>query len=232
MSDFHFTRSSNFPPVVKNLIIINALVFFAQAMLDSQIQLTSKLALWPVKFDEFHPYQIATNMFAHGSLGHLFFNMLALWLFGKDLENIWGHKRFLFFYLSCGVGAAALHMGIQYFRFDQVVQETEAALTRGDNETAMRIVRQIGPALGASGAIMGVMAAFAYLFPNTAMVIPPVPVPVKAKWLILFLAAGDLFSGIANTGKDNIGHFAHLGGALTGIIIVLIWNKTNRRTLY
>jgi membrane associated rhomboid family serine protease len=232
MSNFQFTRVERFPPIVKNLIIINILVFVAQIVFDNQIQLTQKLSLWPVKSDEFKPYQIATHMFAHIGFVHLLFNMLGLWMFGRVLENVWGGKRFLFFYLACGVGATILSLGIDYFRYDQIIHDAEVAFANNDKETAIRIIRQLGYSLGASGAVLGVLAGFGYLFPNTEMMIVPIPVPVKAKWLILGIVAIDLFSGIANTGKENVGHFAHLGGALTGFIIVLIWNKTNRRTLY
>jgi len=232
MSNFRYTRPDRFPPIVKNLIIINVLVFVAQMVLEEQLHLTSKISLWPLKSEEFKPYQIATHMFAHGGIGHLLFNMLGLWMFGRILENVWGGKRFLFFYLACGIGATLLSMGIDYFRYDQVMQDAQAALNNGDMENAIRIRRQLGASLGASGAILGVLAGFGYLFPNTELMIIPIPVPVKAKWLVIGVIAIDLFSGISNTGKDNIGHFAHLGGALTGLIIVFIWNKTNRRTLY
>jgi len=133
---------------------------------------------------------------------------------------------FLFFYLVCGVGAAALHLAIQYFRCEQLLQD----FTNNDINAIKAHLGAAAPALGASGAIMGVMAAFAYTFPNTEMMIIPIPIPVKAKWLVLLYALYDLFGGLY--GSDGIAHFAHLGGALTGIIIVLIWNKTKRSTLY
>jgi membrane associated rhomboid family serine protease len=219
MSNFRFTRVDRFPPTVKNLIIINVLVWVAQLIYDKKdglsFFLTSKLALYPINDPEFKPYQIATHMFSHstytfpqGSIVfyHILFNMFTLYMFGRILENVWGAKRFLIFYLACGVGAAAAHLITQY-------------LMGGGSS-----------AVGASGAIMGVMAAFAYLFPNTELYVMLIPIPVKAKWAMLGLAAIDLFGGVS--GGDNIAHFAHLGGALTGIIIVLIWNKTNRKTLY
>jgi membrane associated rhomboid family serine protease len=214
MSNVRFTRPDNFPPVVKNLIIINVLVWIAQLSLDKQYSLTNILALWPVGSELFKPYQIATHMFAHAAYDgfgrivfyHILFNMFALWMFGRILENVWGPKRFLLFYFICGIGAAAAHLLIQY-------------LNGG-----------IAPVVGASGAIMGVFAAFAYLFPNTEMYFLFIPFPIKAKWMVIGLAAFDLFGGIS--GGDNIAHFAHLGGALTGFILVLIWNRTNRRRFY
>jgi membrane associated rhomboid family serine protease len=214
MSNVRFTRPDNFPPVVKNLIIINVLVWIAQLSLDKQYNLTNILALWPLGTELFKPYQIATHMFAHAAYDgfgrivfyHILFNMFALWMFGRILENVWGPKRFLLFYFICGIGAAAAHLIVQY-------------LNGG-----------YAPVVGASGAIMGIFAAFAYLFPNTEMYFLFIPFPIKAKWMVIGLAAFDLFGGIS--GGDNIAHFAHLGGALTGFILVLIWNRTNRRRFY
>lgn len=208
MSDFRYYRPNNFPPIVKNLIIINVLVFVAQNIYDKQYQLTGRLALYPIDSPYFQPYQIATHMFTHGSITHILFNMFGLYMFGKVLENVWGPKRFLLFYLVCGVGAAAAHLAVQYF-------------TGG-----------YSAAVGASGAIMGIFAAFAYLFPNTELYIMFIPIPIKAKWAVIGFAAIDLFGGVAQMSGDNIAHFAHLGGALTGFILVLIWNKSNRRKFY
>ena len=137
-------------------------------------------------------------------------------------------KRFLFFYLICGVGAAVCHMAIQHFRYEHAVDLYNAGNIAG----AAKIIGSLGPMLGASGAIMGIFAAFAYLFPNTELLLMFFPVPIKAKWLVLGYVLLDLFGGIGALPGDNIAHFAHLGGAITGFIIVFIWNKTNRRTLY
>jgi membrane associated rhomboid family serine protease len=150
--------------------------------------------------------------------------MFALWMFGRILENVWGPKRFLVFYLASGVGAAALHLTMQYFRCEALLQEI---LAHNPNVSP---AGAIAPALGASGAIMGLFAAFAYLFPNTELFFLFIPFPIKAKWLVLIMVGLDLFGGFSNS--DNVAHFAHLGGAITGFIIVFIWNKTNRRTLY
>lgn len=224
MSNFRFTRPDRFPPVIKNLIIINVLVWIAQLIYDKKdgltMALTNKLALYPVSSPEFKPYQIATHMFAHSSYTvsfsapegriyffHILFNMFALFMFGRILENVWGAKRFLFFYLACGVGAAVAHLAMQ------------------------EIMGGYSAAVGASGAVMGVFIAFGYLFPNTELMIIPIPFPIKAKWLVLFYIAIDLFGGLGY-GDDKIAHFAHLGGAITGFLIVYFWNKTNRRTLY
>lgn len=212
MSNVRFTRPERFPPIVKNLIILNVLAWIAQLTLDSQYQITMRGALWPVSSPFFEPYQVFTTMFLHAvpfeAFFHIFFNMFALYMFGRVLENVWGPKRFLFFYLACGLGASAAHLLMQHF------------------------MGGIYPAVGASGAIMGVMVAFAYLFPNTELMIIPIPVPVKAKWLVIGYVLLDLFGGFGKVAGDNIAHFAHLGGALVGFIILVIWNKTNRKRLY
>jgi membrane associated rhomboid family serine protease len=214
-----YTRPDSFPPVVKNLIIINVLVWVAQLIYDRQgYDLSSILALYPLGSEDFKPYQIATHMFAHAAydspvhwniqFSHILFNMFGLWMFGRVLENVWGPKRFLLFYLICGVGAAAAHLAVQYF-------------TGG-----------YSAAVGASGAIMGILAAFAYLFPNTELYLMFIPIPIKAKWAVLGMVLLDLVGGVGQVTGDNIAHFAHLGGAATGFILVLIWKKTNRRKFY
>lgn len=216
MSQFQFTRPDSMPPITKNLIIINVLIWLAQIYFDKQgMGLTEKIALYPIGSEEFRPYQIATHMFAHSALDaaggieffHILFNMFALYMFGKVLENVWGPKRFLFFYFVCGVGAAAAHLAVQYY-------------TGGYSF-----------AVGASGAIMGILAAFAYLFPNTELYLY-FAIPVKAKWAVLGFVLIDLFLGIRNFSGDSVAHFAHLGGAITGFILVLIWNKTGRKRFY
>ena len=244
MSEFRYYRPSNFPPVVKNLIIINVLVFVGQITIS---HLTERLMLYPImpealrralveknwidEYQKFQPYQIFTHLFSHSPtmFAHILFNMFALWMFGRILENVWGPKRFLFFYLVSGVGAAALHLTMQYFRCESLWQDVIAG---SSSVTPERIMGASAPALGASGAIMGLFAAFAYLFPNTELFFLFIPFPIKAKWMVLALVGLDLFGGFSKVSGDNVAHFAHLGGAITGFIIVFIWNKTNRRTLY
>lgn len=196
-------------PIVLNLIIINALVYLVQVMFDGpetmnilDQKITSKIALYPYQTSYFEPYQLVTHMFAHGGFFHLFFNMFVLWMFGSTLERSWGPKRFLIFYFTCGLAAGVAHLILEF-----------------------------SPAVGASGAIMGLFAAYAYLFPNTELIIFPIPIPVKAKYAIALLALYDLFSGVSPSG-DNIAHFAHLGGLVMGLIMVIYWNKTNEKTFY
>jgi membrane associated rhomboid family serine protease len=242
MSNIRYTRPDALPPIVKNLVIINALVFLAQVTVGRQFDLTERFSLYPYmpsallevakrdlpNYYGFQPYQIATYMFSHapGDIFHIVFNMFGLWMFGRVLENVWGPKRFLLFYFACGVGAAVLHMGIQYFRCLELLQ----ALQNNIPPTAS-LLGAVTPMLGASGAVMGIIAAFAYLFPNTEMYIMFIPFPVKAKWAAIGYIVFDLLGGLG-VYSDNVAHFAHLGGAVTGFIIVLIWNKTGRRRFY
>ena len=244
MSAFRYTRPDNFPPVIKNLIIINVLVWVAQLVFYKDFNLTDKLALYPIDSPEFRPYQIITHMFAHASYDgqghivffHILFNMFTLWMFGRILENVWGGKRFLIFYILSGIGAAACHLLVQHLRYDPaILQGLSKAIENNDQSAYDYFASKAGflaAALGASGAIMGVMAAFAYTFPNTELYIMFIPVPIKAKWAVLGFVAIDLFGGLSSISGDNIAHFAHLGGAITGFIIVSICNKTNRRPMY
>ncbi|HQW83210.1 MAG TPA: rhomboid family intramembrane serine protease [Ferruginibacter sp.] len=191
-------------PIVLNLIIINALVYLVQYLFDgTDEKITRLLALFPYNTVYFKPYQLITHMFAHGGFFHLFFNMFVLWMFGSLLEKAWGPKKFLIFYFICGFAAGVTHLALENV-----------------------------PAVGASGAIMGLFAAFAYLFPNTELIIFPIPVPVKAKYAIALMAAYDLFGGVYPSSGGNIAHFAHLGGLVMGFILVLFWNKTNKKTFY
>ncbi len=191
-------------PVVLNLIIINALVYLIQVVFDGQEErITRELALFPYQTEYFKPYQLVTHMFTHGGFFHLLFNMFVLWMFGSLLERAWGPKRFLIFYFICGLAAGVAHLALEF-----------------------------APAVGASGAIMGLFAAFAYLFPNTELIIFPIPLPVKAKYAVALMAAFDLFGGVYPASGANIAHFAHLGGLVMGFILVIYWNKTDKKTFY
>jgi membrane associated rhomboid family serine protease len=217
-------------PVVLNLIIINVLVFLAQIFIGGNTVPNSAddwFALHHYKSDFFKPYQIVTHMFMHGSFGHLFFNMFGLFMFGRMIEMVWGPKRFLIFYLACGLAAALAQMGNYVYDFRAVDQMILPADLNEQYQLQLRIANTVG----ASGAIMGIFAAFAYLFPNTELVLFPIPVPVKAKYAVAIMAAIDLFGGVYSTG-GGIAHFAHLGGLAMGFILVIIWNKTNRKTFY
>ncbi|HEU4858280.1 MAG TPA: rhomboid family intramembrane serine protease [Chitinophagaceae bacterium] len=231
---FRYTRPDTLPPIVKNLIFINVLFFLATEFLFRDIGefgLQGVFGLWPVNHENFRPYQIFTHMFTHAGFMHIFFNMFSLWMFGRMLENIWGPKKFLLFYLICGIGAAVAHMSVAYFQYKDVLGMMEMLKATGQTEYLDMVQSGAYYAVGASGAVMGVLVGFAYLFPNTELMLLFPPIPIKAKWLILGLVAFDLFGGLGKT-SDGIAHWAHLGGAAMGFILVYIWNKTNKKTFY
>ena len=218
-------------PVILNLIIINTLVFFAQWAFGGLTPLNSVndlFALHHYKSDVFRPHQLITHLFMHGSFFHLLFNMFGLWMFGTMLERVWGPKKFIVFYLICGVAAGLTQLGSYAHTFWDVDHTALNAAMNDEYQTALRMACTVG----ASGAVMGVLAGFGCLFPNTQLMIIPIPVPVKAKWAILGIIAIDVFGGVSNTEGDNVAHFAHVGGALMGFLIVLYWNRTNKATFY
>jgi len=217
-------------PVVLNLVIINVLVYLAQTFIGGGGEfnkVNDLFALHHYKSEYFRPYQIVTHMFMHGGFFHLFFNMFALWMFGTMLERVWGPKRFLIFYLVCGLAAAFAQMGSYTYNFWEIDHATISQQTSDFYQEALRRNYTVG----ASGAIMGLFGAFGYLFPNTELIIFPIPVPIKAKWAVAIMAAFDLFGGVYPA-QSSIAHFAHLGGLAMGLILVFIWNKTNKKTFY
>jgi membrane associated rhomboid family serine protease len=233
MSQFRFTRPDRFPPVIKNLLIINILIFIAQETFGAKSGVIENLfALHDVHSVFFKPYQVFTYMFLHGGFDHLLFNMLALWMFGTTLENFWGSKRFLQFYLICGIGAGLLHLGVLYLEMRPIMESFRMlpAIQQLELIESPRFKVNVAT-VGASGAIFGCLAAFGYLFPNTLIYLYFL-FPIKAKWFVIIYGALELALAVRNSAGDNVAHFAHLGGAITGIIIVYIWNKSNRRTLY
>lgn len=192
-------------PAVLNIIIITGLVYLAIQFLSTpSLDIAAYLVRFPYKSGLFQPYQVVTSIFTHLNFLQLLFSMLALWFFGVTLERIWGPVRFLMFYLLCGITA-----GLIAVFFDNSI------------------------GFGASGSIMGLLAAFAYLFPNMPLMIFPIPFPVKAKYLVMGIAALDLLSGFSQSVKGGgFGSFSQLGGLAMGLIVVIIWNKTNKRTFY
>ena len=198
-----YRPSQSSTPVVLNLIIINAIVFVGQLVFDKSFGLTKYLMLYPLGSGLFSPYQLISCMFAHGGIFHILFNMYALWLFGAPLERQWGGKKFLIFYFVCGIAAGL---------------------------TELLFVHNV-PSLGASGAIMGLLAAFAMSFPNVEFYILPIPFPIKAKYLAAIYAAMDVFGQFSGFG-GNVAHFAHLGGLVMGFILCIIWKKTGKSNSY
>ncbi len=216
----HFQFYQPFSGVVKHLIILNALMFFGsyavlggEAWNATTYEYTNLgrliLAVYMPGSENFRPFQIVTHMFMHGDLGHLAFNMFSLYIFGPMVEMAWGHKRFLFYYLFCGLGALTLHMGVQWWELSR-----EGFDPRSWN----------GAMLGASGAIFGVYVAFAYLFPNQVISLLFPPISLKAKYFVLIMAVAELFYGIRGA-STGIAHFAHIGGALFGFGLIMYWYR-------
>jgi membrane associated rhomboid family serine protease len=218
MSFYQFYQP--FTGVVRHLIIINVLMFIGTyAIMRPEVYDPSGedyavlgrlyLAGFMPGSPHFRPFQIATHMFMHGNLGHLFFNMLSLYFFGPMVEMVWGHKRFLFYYLICGLGAYALHMGVQWWELERM----------GVDPTTWN-----GAMLGASGAIFGILVAFAYLFPNQVISLIFPPISLKAKYFVPIMAVLELVYGVGGV-STNIAHFAHLGGALFGFVLIMYWYR-------
>jgi membrane associated rhomboid family serine protease len=214
------------PVVTKNLIAINVLVFLATIVLDRYgYDLNSLLGLHLFLADDFKPFQIVTYMFMHGGFMHLFFNMFALYMFGRVLEMVWGPKRFLIFYVFTGVGAGIIQEIVQYLYYS-----TQLSMYSGVDFGAGLIVPMaqylnMWVTVGASGAVYGILLAFAMNFPNERLFVMPFPFPIKAKYFVLIFGAIELFTGLGNSAGDNVAHFAHLGGMLFGLILILYWRK-------
>jgi membrane associated rhomboid family serine protease len=216
--------------MAKIIIIINALVWLAQITVGRDLlSIEDLFALHHFSSVHYHFWQFITYMFLHSSdsFFHILFNMFALWMFGSTLENLWGPAKFLSFYLVCGLGAGLT----QAIALTYDISQYNAMFEAGQLGAAELFALINVSTLGASGAVMGIFAAFAYTFPNSQMIILPIPFPIKAKWALLGLGILDVLGGISSE-STGIAHFAHLGGAAVGIIIVMIWNKRNRSDFY
>jgi len=258
------------PPVVKNLLIINGLCYLATISLESafSIDLVGLMGLHYFGSDLFRPYQFATYMFFHADFPHILYNMFALWMFGYLLENVWGPKRFLSYYIITGIGAGIIQMAVTWWDLSSI---QHAAATYGSNPSldgfiafvknyypryyevegtvkifinewslnhsipayasqSVEYVNQLiklqmdVPTIGASGAVYGILLAFGMMFPNMLVYIYFL-FPIKAKWIVLLYGGIEIFSGISNNPSDNVAHFAHLGGMLFGLIMILYWKK-------
>ena len=210
---------SSLPPVTKNLIIINVIVFVA-SLLNQNFMIGTFALFYPTSV-YFHWWQVVTHMFMHGGFWHIFFNMYTLLIFGCVVERIIGSKKFLLFYFICGLGAVALHLGVEYLQMQSYMQG--AAL---GNATAIQNIAMIKntPTVGASGAIYGVLMGYAMLFPESRMTLLFPPVTLSAKWMVVIFAAIELFTGVTGL-SAGIAHFAHLGGMLIGWLMILSWRK-------
>ncbi len=215
-------------PVTKNLLIINILVFFGtEVALRYGIDLTSYLGLHFFLASNFQPLQLVTYMFMHGGFTHLFFNMFAVYMFGSLLEQTWGSKRFLIYYLVCGVGAGLIQEGVQYIEY--VTQLSHyAQVNTGTAIIPMEEYLNMMSTVGASGAVYGILLGFGMLFPNNRLFVFPIPVPIKAKFFVIGYALIELYAGLANNPSDNVAHFAHLGGMVFGFILIMMWRKRYR----
>jgi membrane associated rhomboid family serine protease len=226
---------SQLPEVVKNLLIINGLFFLATISLESYgIDFKRWFALHQFQSPDFEPYQLITHFFMHANFPHLLFNMFMLWMFGKTLENVWGAKRFLIYYIITGLGAAMIYiLFVQYQIYGisdnfpellELAKEGKYSVGNTNSEKLSQLV--LSPMVGASGAVYGLLLAFGMLFPNTLLYIY-FAIPIKAKYVVMALGGIALFSGIMNNPADNIAHFAHLGGMIFGFILLKYWQKNN-----
>ncbi len=223
MSDFRPSGFSVLPTVVKNLLIINVLFFLATIAAETvlRIDLSDYLGLHYIGASDFQPYQLVTYMFMHGNFGHLFFNMFALWMFGNTLENIWGPTKFLIFYFVCGIGAGLTQELVQYIQYVTTLQDYTSVNMSG-TIISMNEYLNMMTTVGASGAVYGILLAFGMMFPNSTIYIY-FAIPIKAKWFVLIYGIIELFAGF--TSVDNVAHFAHLGGMIFGLILILYWKK-------
>lgn len=239
MGIFYLLR--NMPPAVKNLFFINLLFFIGSKVLSDilEMNLQYELGMKYIGSVYFKPFQVFTHMFMHANFSHILFNMFGLLMFGSMLERFIGTQKFLLLYISAGLGAAFLEQGYWAYKITELVgtafppdfiqykvlQGLPVEGIANIGEFAKRIVT---PMVGASGAIYGLLAAYALYFPNSELFFIFIPFPIKAKYLVPGLMFVDLFLGVSNFSWDSIAHFAHLGGAITGFVLIKIWNKSRR----
>ena len=210
------------PTVTKNLLIINVLLWFGSlALTRLGIDLNSLLGLHFFKASNFRLYQLFTYMFMHEGFQHVFFNMFAVWMFGGVMEQTWGARRFLFFYIACGLGAGLIQEGVQYLQWFFELSQYGPTVSMSQYLNMINTV-------GASGAVYGILLGYGMTYPNNQLFIIPIPVPIKAKWLVTAYVVLELLLGLSNRPGDNVAHFAHLGGMLVGFLIILYWKNKYR----
>ena len=214
---------NNLPTVTKNLLIINILCFFGVVVAQRYgIDAERLFSLHFFMASDFNAAQLITYMFMHANFQHIFFNMFALWMFGRVLEQVWGPKRFLTYYLICGIGAGLVQELVQYVQYASVLQGYDAVNT-GLGTIAMSEYLNLMRTVGASGAVYGILLAFGMLFPNSEMFVFPLPMPIKAKYFVMGYFVIELVLGLS--AGDNVAHFAHLGGMLFGLALIIYWKK-------
>lgn len=223
---FGTSSGSSSQSVVINLIILNVVLFLAQTLLPAGLggeRMTQLLGLHFWKSENFGLWQTITYMFLHGGWSHLFFNMFALWMFGRILESDLGGKRFLTYYMICGIGAGLCNLGVNWLEYNslaaQYAQSDPAGLQWWANNTTT---------IGASGAVFGVLLAFGMLHPNDRIMLLIPPIPLKAKYFVIGYGILELFLGVTQYSTSNIAHFAHVGGMLFGFVLLVIWKRTRK----
>lgn len=263
------------PDVVKNLLIINAILFLTLMVFGDKfnVDLNDILGLHYFQAEKFRPYQLITYMFMHGNFMHIFFNMFALWMFGSAMENFWGTKRFLIYYMVTGIGAALTQYAVLYYQLSPVLDSLDAFISNPQLAAFQEMISNgtisiISPEMqesfhdfsvkydalmlkdpsltlpavvefvqqykidylnapvvvGASGAVFGLLLAYGMIFPNNVIYIY-FAIPLKAKYFVILYGAIELYSGLSNNAADNVAHFAHLGGMLFGIFLILYWKR-------
>lgn len=221
----NFRRNSilgSMPPVVKNIIIVNVLIYLLTVVTGNFMY--EHFALFYFKSPLFKPYQLVTHMFMHGGFTHILFNMYTLFIFGSVLERVWGSQKFLFYYFVTGIGAALLHMGVMYLQLQGYIADLQAGDIFAQSDIQAILAT---PTVGASGAIYGLLLAYGMLFPDNVMQLIFPPIALKAKWFVIIFGALELLLGLSGRG-GNVAHFAHLGGMIFGFFLILYWKKNNR----
>ncbi|MDD4968433.1 MAG: rhomboid family intramembrane serine protease [Paludibacter sp.] len=241
MNSYRPSFLNSIPPVVKNLIAINIVLWLASIVVPGifmkwglNVDLTDILGLHYWESSKFNPAQLITYGFMHGGIGHIFFNMFALYMFGGVLEQLWGTKRFLFYYLLTGVGAGLVQELFWSFEFHSAISAIDTAISSNVlNAPALLLQKKeflnSAITIGASGSVFGLLLAFGWLFPEVKLMMLFFPVPIKARIFVLIYGVAELFLGVAQFSGDNVAHFAHLGGMIFGAVLILIWKK--KRTL-
>ena len=218
---------NNLPAVTKNLLIINVLCFFGNIVARRYgIDLNDLLGLHFFMASDFKLYQLVTYMFMHADFQHIFFNMFAVWMFGRTLEHVLGSKRFLIYYMVCGIGAGLVQEVVQYAQYALELSHYDS-VDMGVSIIPMKEFLNMMTTVGASGAVYGILLAFGMLFPESRMFVFPLPFPIKAKFFVIGYAVIELLSGFGSSG-DGIAHFAHLGGMIFGFLLIMYWRKKNR----
>ena len=214
------------PTITKNLLIINVLLFLATEVLEPTlgVDLTSLLGLHFFKAPDFRTYQLVTYMFMHGGFTHIFFNMFMLWMFGSVVERMWGTKRYLFYYIFCGVGAGLCQELAQYIQYANSDLANYKMVNTGTALIPVSQYLNLWTTVGASGALYALLLAFGMMFPNERMFIIPIPFPIKAKWMVIGSIVVEFILGQVN-GGDGVAHMAHLGGMAFGFLLILYWRR-------